>query len=382
MSLARRAARYARIWRANVRGGPSPPFLVLFVTSSCNMRCGHCFYWQRLNQGDDLSFEELEALSRSLGLLETLNLSGGEPFLRADLARVCRQFVRQNSVREIYIPTNGYFTERTLEQVARILEEPGLGHLAVELSLDGSAEHHDRLRGCPGAFERAMETYQALDRLRRGDPRLLLHAVSTATRENLAEIRALTSYLFENCPGVEHHNLALVRGDRRDPSLSAPDPSAYAELYEFIRCLWARREAGRPGGSVEPMLQWAKLRILAEGRQVVPCRAGVLSAVVYANGDVGVCELHEPLGNLREHPFPEIWSSAEAQTLRAAIARGECHCTNEVFLWPSIVFQPLCLEAPAPQGRTLTSLTSRCATFGVHLLSLVPVASAEAVCHP
>jgi hypothetical protein len=61
---------------------------------------------------------------------------------------------------------------------------------------------------------------------------------------------------------------------------------------------------------------------------------------VYANGDVSVCELHEPLGNLRTNSFWEIWNSANAQKLRQSIAQKECYCTTEVFLWPSIVFQP------------------------------------------
>jgi hypothetical protein len=66
----------------------------------------------------------------------------------------------------------------------------------------------------------------------------------------------------------------------------------------------------------------------------------VLNAVVYANGDVAVCESHRPLGNLREKSFPEIWNSPEGRTLRKSIAAGECYCTNEVFLWPSITYQP------------------------------------------
>jgi hypothetical protein len=89
------------------------------------------------------------------------------------------------------------------------------------------------------------------------------------------------------------------------------------------------------------MLQWAKVLTTTARRQVVPCRAGVLTAIVYSNGDVGVCETHAPLGNLREKTFPEIWSSKAAVDLRASIARNECYCTNEVFLWPSIVYQPL-----------------------------------------
>jgi hypothetical protein len=115
----------------------------------------------------------------------------------------------------------------------------------------------------------------------------------------------------------------------------------YQRLYEYVRRLWTAREEGRYGSIVEPMLQWAKSRTAARKEQVVPCRAGVLSAVVYSNGDVSVCETHAPLGNLREKTFWEIWESPEARALRKSIAARECYCTNEVFLWPSITYQPL-----------------------------------------
>jgi hypothetical protein len=154
------------------------------------------------------------------------------------------------------------------------------------------------------------------------------------------EIRRLTSYLFDRCPKMDHHNLALIRGDRKNPSLQGPSLEQYQQLYEYIRRQWAPREEGRYGALVEPMLQWAKSRTAATQTQVVPCRAGVLNAVVYSNGDVSVCENHAPLGNLRQKSFREIWNSPEAQALRKSIAAKACYCTNEVFLWPSITYQP------------------------------------------
>jgi hypothetical protein len=119
-----------------------------------------------------------------------------------------------------------------------------------------------------------------------------------------------------------------------------PAMEQYQGLYEYVRRLWAPREEGRYGSIVEPMLQWAKSRTAATQTQVIPCRAGVLTAVVYSNGDVSVCETHEPLGNLRQNTFAEIWNSPEANALRKSIAARECYCTNEVFLWPSITYQP------------------------------------------
>jgi MoaA/NifB/PqqE/SkfB family radical SAM enzyme len=340
MHLLGRIVRHTRItWKAYQKR-PSPPFLVLFINSICNQKCEHCFYWRNLNRKDDLSKEELFALSRSLGRIENLNLSGGEPFLRPDLAEICRQFIRHNKVRQIYVPTNASFADRVVKQVSETLQEKDLDLFVLEISLDGLGEFHDNFRGMKGAFERAMATYDALAELQAKDPRLRVHSISTATADNLDEIRRLTTYLFDRCPKMDHHNLAIIRGDRKNPDLRGPDLAEYMKLYDYVQRLWSSREENRYGSIVEPLLQTAKAKIVAEQRQVVSCKAGVLSAVVYANGDVALCETHPPVGNLRQNTFPEIWKSAAAEQLRASIRRKECYCTLEIALWSSFTFQP------------------------------------------
>jgi MoaA/NifB/PqqE/SkfB family radical SAM enzyme len=330
MKVSERIRRHLRITRQNYERLPSPPFLVLFINSICNMKCEHCFYWRSLNAKDDLTGDELVRLSRSLGRVENLNLSGGEPFIRKDFAEIC-----------------GSFTDWTTQKIAATLQEPELELFAVELSLDGMPKFHDEFRVAKNSFRRAMETYDALVELQREDPRLRIHAISTATDVNMEEIRELTSYLYERCPAMDHHNLAIIRGDRKNPSLQGPALEQYAELYDYMRKLWAPRERGRYGATVEPMLQWAKIRTIEEEDQFVPCLAGRLSVVVYANGDVSLCEIHEPLGNLREKTFSEIWGSVEAADLRQRIRDKECHCTTEVFMWSSIVHQPVQLARAA-----------------------------------
>ena len=142
---------------------------------------------------------------------------------------------------------------------------------------------------------------------------------------------------------MDYHNIALIRGDRKNPSLKGPRLEAFEKLHSYVQQVWASREEGRFGSIVEPLLQWAKVSTAKKEQQVIPCRAGILSCVVYANGDVGFCETHPPLGNLREKCFRDIWYSHEAMALRRSIQDKECYCTNEVFLWPSIVFQPFYL---------------------------------------
>ena len=319
----------------------TPPFMIVFINSICNLTCEHCFYWRNLNQRDDLTFDEFKKLSEELGQFENLNLSGGEPFIRPEFAEICRLFVEDNGVKRIYVPTNGYFTERTQQQLQRVFESSTLLSFVCELSLDGMPEYHDRFRGNPKSFAKAMETYDMLAEMQKSEPRLGIHANSVAMSENMDEIRRLTDYLKQRCPAMEHHNLAIIRGDRKNPSLQGPALEQYKALYDHIAQVWRDREQKRFGAVVEPMLQWAKIKTIETSSQYVPCTAGNLTGVVYANGDVSVCESHPPLGNLRKKSFFEIWDSEEATSLRARIQARQCYCTNEVFLWPSIVFQPV-----------------------------------------
>jgi len=342
MELIKRIVRHIKLSRRSQSHmkRQTPPFLVVFINSICNLTCEHCFYWRNLNQRNDMTVEEFEKLSLELGHIENLNLSGGEPFIHKQFAEIVQFFLDNNGVQEVYVPTNGYFTERTEAQAREVLKSESLKLFVCEISLDGTEEFHNEFRGNPKSFQKAMETYDMLARLQQEDPRLRIHCISTATDTNMNEIRNLTEYLYERCPAMDHHNLAIIRGDRKNPSLQGPTLIQYEELYQYIATLWHQREKERYGSIVEPMLQWAKLKIIEEDKQSIKCTAGNMTGVIHANGDVGVCEIHKPIGNLRENTFFEIWDSDNANALRAEINDKKCHCTTEVFLWPSIVFQP------------------------------------------
>src|SRR6202030_1917878 len=110
MSVNARIARHIRLTQraAHHVERQTPPFMILFINSICNLTCEHCFYWRNLNQRDDLKFEEIRELSDELGDLEILNLSGGEPFIRPEFADICLLFTEKNNDKQIYVPTNGY----------------------------------------------------------------------------------------------------------------------------------------------------------------------------------------------------------------------------------------------------------------------------------
>ena len=65
---------------------------------------------------------------------------------------------------------------------------------------------------------------------------------------------------------------------------------------------------------------------------IVPCSAGSLFGVIYANGDTYPCEiLNKKLGNLRDYDmnFMKLWKDKKAKSCRNFIKKSKCSCTFE-----------------------------------------------------
>src|SRR4028118_98233 len=120
--------------------------LILFVTSRCNARCATCFYWDELNQPGDMTFAQIERISRTMPPITDLWLSGGEPTLRRDLNDIINLFVRHNGVRRVIIPTNAIVKAHVSEAVGRALGDNPEIDLYLNVALDGYGTTHDRIR--------------------------------------------------------------------------------------------------------------------------------------------------------------------------------------------------------------------------------------------
>src|ERR1043165_6367097 len=124
--------------------------VILFVTSRCNSRCQTCFYHEELNRPGDMSFAQIEKVSRTMPPITDLWLSGGEPTLRHDASGIIDLFVRNNGVERLIIPTNGLVKSRVYEIVDRALSTHSELELYLNIALDGQGETHDNQRSVIG----------------------------------------------------------------------------------------------------------------------------------------------------------------------------------------------------------------------------------------
>jgi len=150
--------------------------LVIEVIDTCNARCVMCNIWknEEEHRAPDVAIEQLPAT------LTNVNISGGEPFLRADLPQLVARLKKRCPRARIIISSNGFLPDRIESQMSAILKvDPAVG---VGISIDGRDGMHDRIRGIPGGFGKCMETVRRLKRLGVRSLRLAF----TATEANVA----------------------------------------------------------------------------------------------------------------------------------------------------------------------------------------------------
>ena len=96
---------------------PAVKSAYLHVTHRCNLQCAGCYSWVRERNG--LADPSVDQLNRALCYLslqgvEELNVSGGEPFMRTDLANILELAAIDHGIASINVLTNGTLRDRRL----------------------------------------------------------------------------------------------------------------------------------------------------------------------------------------------------------------------------------------------------------------------------
>lgn len=172
-----------------------PFFLAHAITYACNSRCKTCTYWQMSpKQEHDLSTEEVYTLldeAYDFGM-RGYYLFGGEPLFREDIEAVVE-----------YAKNRGFLT--TMNTNASLLEEKAasLGETLdfAFISLDYFDDHHDFIRGKPGAFKEVM---RGIERIRKGG-RTRVTLVTTISSMNFDVIEPMAKFARDLGVGISYN---------------------------------------------------------------------------------------------------------------------------------------------------------------------------------
>ena len=329
----------------------TPPFLTLYVTTRCDEQCIHCYYWEELNPkpNRDFTLEEFDKTLASMGEIFNLFIGGGEPFLRADLADILLAAARRNDVANVYVPTNGQHTVRTVEILEETLTKAPAMRFHLNLSVDHVDEEiHDRIRGKTRGHQRLLETLDAIRPLRKRFSNLIVHTLTTVMKENQNRILEIYEELQRRFQ-PDGASFNYCRGHPLDPEQTEVDPAIYRRLMDRMEQDFKAGRISHAGPSeytganhiLDQEVRRTVERTLARQRAQFSCVSGRLAGVIYSNGDVVECEINNSkLGNLRDvdYDFRRLWFTDEAREVAHKAADG-CFCTHECGHYASTIYR-------------------------------------------
>ena len=249
----------------NLSGEKSPVIAGHKLLYRCNLECKMCPFWRRedeelLKLPDEIRI--MDALARAG--VSFLGFEGGEPLLRKDVGEILRE---AHARFHTSLVTNGWLLEHRLPEIAEHLD-------LLFVSLDGIGETHDRLRGIPRSFERAVQGMRAS---RSEVPTVISH---TVTKDNLDHAEKVVEL-------AEHLDIGLTVQIAYDYTTADPMSPQRARLRPTIERLRDLRKSGAPlmesveyfdailnswyGGTPWRCKPWLTINIDPSGRIVLPC---------------------------------------------------------------------------------------------------------------
>lgn len=325
---------------------------IFHVTYRCNGSCPYCFNLDRLNslREDELSLQEIDRISRTMGDFPWLMLSGGEPLLREHLPEIVRIFSANNRIRHVTLPTNGLLPERAENVSKEILTRcPGVT-LTLSVSIDGIGQRHDELRGTSGNFAAALETISRTGKLRSISPRLALKVNTVLSSRNCFDISDIIGYV--RTLGVDMHTMDIIRNvpNRTTPPLPEEVLSGLplimkeiCDHYYGYHNLNTHSSLFRRLARSAMLRSWEiSLENLGRNTRYMDCYAGKVNTVLYPSGEVAPCEVLPAIGNLRDfdYDFKALRSSRKAEDVRESIRDRRCHCYHPCYTLTNILFNP------------------------------------------
>ena len=352
LSNVEKLKRFVHSYQKRTEAFVSAPLIYsILVTNKCNLSCKHCFYHATIDNNnsldDQLSIDEYEKISRSMGWFLTGIFCGGEPYIREDFSEIISIFQKNNRIITADAASNGLLTDSILSQTEAIISSSAHQTFTLGISIDGFREQHDELRGY-GTFDAVMETWRELKTLESHYSNF--HPYICTTLNSLNE-EGLDKFVQWSMRELKPNKISLlkIRQNPRDGEFLKD--ISYDNYDACAKRIWEYISEGLMGDVNKPQTYFLCsiydliLKTIQTGARQFHCYAGKYGGFIDYNGDVGFCEILDCIGNLRdfEYDISKLWVCERATELRKKVNHDKlcvaCTHESEGFL-PSIYFHP------------------------------------------
>ena len=289
------------------------------------MRCRHCYRPE--GDAQPLTLENIQAVIDQFCILRKrynelhglrkrghINITGGEPFFRSDIAQILRYLGQKSRELTYGVLTNGSFIDR---EVILLLKETGVSF--VQLSIDGDEKTHDALR-CQGDYRRVFDTASLL--VKNG---IRTYISFTANRENM-------KYLPKVASECRKRHIHKLWSDRLVPigrGEALQDISITKEALPTYLCYLRKAQGCRVTQLCYPDTEVSMsrgLQFLDSNDSVYRCAAGRSLITVDEYGKILPCRrMPIPCGDIFSSTLEEVYfSNPVFSDLRKERIPGEC----------------------------------------------------------
>jgi len=236
--------------------------------------------------------------------------------------------------------------------MAEMLVAAGLSNLT--LSLNGMRpETHDMTRGVPGSHARVVAAVDHFNRGRRGRMSLISLSLNVIVADfNAAELPELVRWAqqvgidavgFQPVMDISNYQpYSAIRAEKLDwpdarsqpghpAKASGPMTFGTTAMAPVLEELIALKTAGYPILNSATQLRMVQRYFAQDGRLPAGrCRVGINNFLIDPHGEVRLCYLQPPIGELCCSSPREIWLNDRAAAARRAIGRcrRECRLLN------------------------------------------------------
>jgi len=290
----------------------------LAVTYVCNYHCATCHVWRiKPNYYNELRPREIEKIIDQNKLI-WLSITGGEPFLRSDIAdclKVCSEKLRVTS-----IITNGSkpaFIEDTINKML----QTGNSIVTINVSLEGNKTTHDNFTRVATSWDKAIETLDRLSRIRCNRLKLgIEHLISKHTLGQYDYIRQIAKLFRANTTfTIEQDAFYYNKKCDNAINLEMPKTQFKANLFQLVNELFISKAHNH------------------RNHNGARCVAGEYSCFIDPYGTVYPCIFYipqHPIFNLRD-------TSYRIGKLDCNKLRAECSgCWTPCESYATMIFRP------------------------------------------
>jgi len=285
--------------------------LTVVSTFRCNSKCQMCYIWK--NPTEPKEEVSLETLSKLPGGFDNLNVSGGEPTLRKDLAELADLLHPKARIMEI--SSNGLHPERLVPIIKKYPD------IKVRFSLEGDELTSNRIRGEKDGYATKVAGLRMLQEAGGTDLGFAFVIQDENVDQLVRTYELAKSMGFELATSTLHNAWQFYKNDNY-----FYDRVNVARQVEGL--VTALLKSGKIKNWFRAYLNLGLIEKILGHPRLIPCTAGTDFAFIDPWSDVWACNVRSdlPMGNLARQSWEEILASGTTRDSVGKVAACEQNC--------------------------------------------------------